>query len=148
MVVLVVKPILDLHGKLPRIHIMRAAEGIAVIEQVTLVGKVQGGKPDVPLLPKRPSQGKVVSGVRRQMLRTFPVEESRSVADIEISADAPWDQQIDPAGEGVALVMIEEAKSRHTHRVIRYQSSTGKSLPFRMLPGVGQVELGPPGNLG
>ena len=58
---------------------MRPSEGVAVVQQIAVIGQVEPGQPDVPVFPKRFPQRQVEGFMRGQMLRPFAVNDGDEV---------------------------------------------------------------------
>src|SRR5581483_3297867 len=72
---LILKPILHLHRQHLRRRIMRPAEGVAIVEQVLLVGDIGAHEAHGERLAKVLAHGKIKSMVGRKMVRTIAVDE-------------------------------------------------------------------------
>src|SRR6516165_3299485 len=83
-----VESIAHLSVNLPRIHVVCASKGVAVIEHVTLVTNIGGVKGNRPTLPKVLAYGKVNRRVRRQMGRAIAVQEARPEVNYRGRPDA------------------------------------------------------------
>jgi len=127
---LVVEPVFQLHRELPWIHVVRPAEGIAVIQQIPLIGEVQRGQAHIPILAKRLAKRQIVRRVRRQMPRPFAVEETGPITDIKVSADMPRQLHVDATRERIALIVIQEAVSGNAHGVVRYEPTACDAPPL------------------
>ena len=78
------KSVFNLRRDFPRIHEMRAAESIAIVQHVAVIREIQRGQAYRPLLSEGFPQSEIKRCMRRQMCGTVSVQETRAVACVEI----------------------------------------------------------------
>src|SRR5215470_7459394 len=138
-----------LRGNLPRIRKVGSAEGIAVIEHVMVVRKIQPCQAQRKFLAKRFCQSQIEAGVIGQMRWrnvSVTVQKSGTIVQTEIGRASPRQIKIEPCGECISLVVVEEAQG--VARVAADEPSGYVTRPFRVLVRIREMKLRPAGNLG
>ena len=78
---------------------MRAAEGVAGIEHIPLIGYVGGGKTRGKLFAEVFTEGKIESVVAGEVVRTVSIEEAGAVVDGRRSEAAPGQVTFEARGK-------------------------------------------------
>ncbi len=102
------KPVFDLRIDLARQVPVRAAEGVALIELVAAVGKVQRGDSHRPVLAERFAERQVKRCVRCEMVRAISVQKARAVGDVGGGPAPQGKARFYARAERVPLVVVEK----------------------------------------
>src|SRR5579862_731974 len=126
---------------------MRAAEGVARIEQIAIVADVDGCERKRQPLSKILSDRQVECRMRRKMLGTVAVQKTRAEIQIAACRCVPRKPQVITCAQGIALVMIQEEVSHVRGREVCKAAGYG-TRALGVLMGVCQVNPGAMENFG
>lgn len=133
--------VFELEGEFARVDEVCAAEGVAVVEHVVIVGEVGRGEAGRPVFAEGFSDGKIGSRVGREMLRAVAIDEARAVVDVDSRPDAFREIDVEAGAYGVALIVIEEEILIDGRREVG-EAASDSAEAFGVLVREGEVELG------
>src|SRR5581483_1315394 len=148
--ILVAEPIFNLDRQHSGIRVMGASEGVGQVQQVVVVGEIQGGKTHRPILPERFPDREIVRGVVRQVGGALAIQKSGTVVDVERCPCLPGQIKDYSGSERVTLIVIEEEIALFGGSEVR-QSTGHTARPFGELMRVCEMPVraaGQPGRIG
>src|SRR5205085_7252247 len=107
----VVKPVPQLCRNLPGTAKMRAAKGVAQVNEITLIGQICSCEFDRPVLSERLPYRQVYGTVTGQVLRPIAIHESGTVSEVSGEPGPPGHTRTETGAESMPLVVIQEEKS-------------------------------------
>src|SRR6266705_580404 len=119
---------------------MRAAKGVAQIDEVALVGQVSCRKLDRPSLAKIFAQGPINRPIAGQVLRSIAIQKAGAVSKIAGDPAMPAHIGTKSNAEGVALIVIEKEGAFCRRAEVRKASGDGPHA-FDRLVRIRQVEV-------
>src|SRR6476646_3517956 len=137
----VMKPVLQLQGNLHWIGVVRAAEGVAVVEQVAVIGEVERGESRRPVFAKGLAQAQVGAGMRRQVARAVAIQEARAIREIDGTPSAPRQGGPHAGTQRIALIVIEKVVRAALRRRKIRQAAAHPAAAFSVKTSVRQVPL-------
>src|SRR5580704_10728712 len=103
----IAKPVVDLTVDLPRIVVVKAAEGQAIVQQQMPVGQVQSRYGGGQAFPERLAECQINARMARQMVRRWgTVGKARAVVHIHGRKRLPGKIRVKARIQRVSLVMI------------------------------------------
>src|SRR2546425_2368397 len=102
------KSVSELNRNFPRVHEMRASEGVAVVEHVAMVCEVQGCQAYRPIFSEGFAQSEIERGMRGQVRGAVSIEKAGAIIGIEIGRHTPWKLEVEASRKGVTLIVIEK----------------------------------------
>src|SRR6516164_9251958 len=88
------EPVLQLERQFSRIGEMCPPEGVAVVQHVVVVSKIEGAEAQIPVLAERFADREIDRGMSGQVSRPSAVEESRARVHLAAGPELPGELEI------------------------------------------------------